>query len=645
MASRRAGAGTRVLAFLSIASAASCFVFFKRPSLRPSSRVSRLPRSVSLDYAQSLTGASGSRELISEFKRSYRENPFPEKLGLFFPDHDRILSLLYQSGRSNYTESGFLRTVDLVFRQLYDFGPSAWPALTELLDKKHPWTKAFCQEIIAEGPEVWSPFEFFSVNLDSLAPLQRYAFPELESQSKTGFRVLEKWLQRLSEAAKADPQMQNLLEALKIQDIRNHQEQAMRLRPLEDLLEYELAKVAKSIFEACEVVPEATAALLTARDRRKRTVLHLAAMQGNMRLARLFLGAVEEADRRFFAAALDTGGYTAEDLARLAGFVETGNTIQSLGGPTSSEAPEDATRLFPPDPTGGKNGGLASSGLDDGGWSSSLTGVPPEWLTDEPVCEIDSISVGQFDWDTFEKHYYSARRPLLIRGGVRMSASDRAKFTRAGLLGIAGSRRVTAYSTPYENDFREVAPVEMPLADYATFLDQRVQDPVSNLSYVFERLPEDEGPLGVAREVPKLLRSRVDLRSAQFTLGGALMGSPLHHHVDAANSLLFGKKLWFLKPPAQQEFRKTTVYEDLLASGGPPGLKVLQQSGDLLYVPQDWAHGALCLNQCIGLAHEFDVRAQSIPVPVETVNAGLGVALAGVLAFSIFIITWIIERV
>ena len=83
---------------------------------------------------------------------------------------------------------------------------------------------------------------------------------------------------------------------------------AMRLRPLEDLLEYELAKVAKSIFEACEVVPEATAALLTARDRRKRTVLHLAAMQGNMRLARLFLGAVEEADRRFFAAALDTGG-------------------------------------------------------------------------------------------------------------------------------------------------------------------------------------------------------------------------------------------------------------------------------------------------------------------------------------------------
>ena len=279
--------------------------------------------------------------------------------------------------------------------------------------------------------------------------------------------------------------------------------------------------------------------------------------------------------------------------------------------------------------------------------SPRFAGVPEEWLTEEPVCEIDSISVGQFDWEIFEKHYYSARRPLLIRGGVRMSASDRAKFTRQGLLGIAGSRRVTAYSTPYENDFREVAPVEMPLEEYAAFLDQRVQDPGSNLSYVFERLPEDEGPLGVAREVPKLLRSRVDLRSAQFTLGGALMGSPLHHHVDAATRRqtespeatesghctcktclfcrpgeLFALREEALVPeascaagvPQDHRLRGADLHaheqrtaqqplrsaQDLLASGGPPGLKVLQQSGDLLYVPQDWAHGALCTLAVIG---------------------------------------------
>lgn len=28
------------------------------------------------------------------------------------------------------------------------------------------------------------------------------------------------------------------------------------------------------------------------------------------------------------------------------------------------------------------------------------------------------------------------------------------------------------------------------------------------------------------------------------------------------NSLIYGRKLWFLKPPAEQEFRKTVVYEE-----------------------------------------------------------------------------------
>ena len=162
--------------------------------------------------------------------------------------------------------------------------------------------------------------------------------------------------------------------------------------------------------------------------------------------------------------------------------------------------------------------------------------MPDEWF-EETMCEIDAINVGQFDWNVFEKHYFAPRRPLLIRGGVRMSASDKAKFTRAGLISIAGARKVRGYSTPYENDFREVAPVEMSLEDYVAFLDSRVDNPSSNLSYVFERLPNEEGPLSMARAPPKLFKEHIELRSAQFTLGGALMGSPLHHHVDAAGLL------------------------------------------------------------------------------------------------------------
>ena len=110
-----------------------------------------------------------------------------------------------------------------------------------------------------------------------------------------------------------------------------------------------------------------------------------------------------------------------------------------------------------------------------------------------------------------------------------MSVSDRVKFTKEGLLDVAGFRTVRAFSTPYEGDFRDVAPVEMSLKDYTTFLDQRDStDQIrQNFSYVFERLPDDEGPLSFARSPPKLFKDQILLRSAQFTLGGQLMGSAL----------------------------------------------------------------------------------------------------------------------
>ena len=110
-----------------------------------------------------------------------------------------------------------------------------------------------------------------------------------------------------------------------------------------------------------------------------------------------------------------------------------------------------------------------------------------------------------------------------------MSVSDKVKFTKEGLLDVAGSRQVRAFSTPYEGDFRDVAPVEMTLEDYTDFLDQRdrSEEIRQNFSYVFERLPDDEGPLSFARSPPKLFKDQILLRSAQFTLGGQVMGSTL----------------------------------------------------------------------------------------------------------------------
>ncbi|CAK9060783.1 JmjC domain-containing protein 8 (Jumonji domain-containing protein 8) [Durusdinium trenchii] len=562
--------------------------------------LSSLSASQGLEFAQELVG-DNERQLLSEFRRCYRENPYPEKLNLFFPNEERIISLLYAS-TSSYTSSSFLSTVDRIFRQLHAW-PSAWPLCQKLLSPEHPWSEAYSKQIIAEG--FWSPFDFFTVDLSTLRPLQRYPLEELRQQSSTGFRVVERWLKKLEEEGETDEKLQGFLKKFLEQDKINSKEQVMRLRPLEDLLEYLLSTLVDRIFEISD--SDAMTAIVTARDLRQRTILHVAAEQGNSILAEQFLQSVAEENRKDFATAKDAGGYSAGDLALLAGYTSTAEKIQSLGVPPTVEWLKEYSKTS-------KTSTSQSSSL----------------------CEIDAISVDQFDWTVFQTHYVAPRRPLLIKGGVKMSVSDRVKFTRDGLLQI--------------DDFRNVPAVEMPLQDYVNFLDQRDQESdferSEKLSYIFERLKDDEGPLSFARSPPKLFKEHIKLRAAQFSLGGQLMGSPLHYHVDAVNSLIYGRKLWFLKPPAEQEFRKTVVYEDLAKSGGPQGLRVIQEGGDLLYVPQDWAHGALCLKQCIGLAHEFDVVFRDAgPVSVETVNAGLGVALAGIAFFSFGIITWFVQHV
>ena len=60
-----------------------------------SSRPSRLVVRASVWQMGGLTGP-GARELTAEFRRCYRENPFPEKLSLFFPDAERIIGTFYE---------------------------------------------------------------------------------------------------------------------------------------------------------------------------------------------------------------------------------------------------------------------------------------------------------------------------------------------------------------------------------------------------------------------------------------------------------------------------------------------------------------------------------------------------------------------
>jgi hypothetical protein len=97
----------------------------------------------------------------------------------------------------------------------------------------------------------------------------------------------------------------------------------------------------------------------------------------------------------------------------------------------------------------------------------------------------------------------------------------------------------------------------------------------------------------------------------QFYLGGPGSGSPLHIHKDAFNTLMYGKKRWFLISPASALYSTVpistwVVNTSLDGPKAPKGLQMCtQNAGDVLYIPHGWAHGVLNLETSVGVAVEF----------------------------------------
>lgn len=84
----------------------------------------------------------------------------------------------------------------------------------------------------------------------------------------------------------------------------------------------------------------------------------------------------------------------------------------------------------------------------------------------------------------------------------------------------------------------------------------------------------------------------------------------MHFHCHAMNALIHGAKRWFLLPPASAFFSNTPMklwVENELAKLPltQQPIEVLQNAGDLLYVPPHWAHGTLNVEDSVGVATEF----------------------------------------
>ena len=139
--------------------------------------------------------------------------------------------------------------------------------------------------------------------------------------------------------------------------------------------------------------------------------------------------------------------------------------------------------------------------------------------------------------------------------------------------------------------------------------------------------------------------SRVKLgRNAQFYLGTAFSGAPMHYHQAAYNVLVWGEKHWYvthstrpmspdvtrpdppdpdppdpdptyryLTPPGHSTFSTQPAREwvvhtlpHLDESASARVYECVQHAGDVLVLPDLWGHLTLNLDVSVGLAQEFE---------------------------------------
>lgn len=92
------------------------------------------------------------------------------------------------------------------------------------------------------------------------------------------------------------------------------------------------------------------------------------------------------------------------------------------------------------------------------------------------------------------------------------------------------------------------------------------------------------------------------LESVHYYLGGRWTGAPFHVHSDALNLAVSGKKKWWVVTPRSAVWSRRHIREYSEdgkggpADGGERPMEFVQRSGDMVYVPGDWGHAAMNLD-------------------------------------------------
>eukprot|EP00042_Codosiga_hollandica_P042513 m.391633 g.391633 ORF g.391633 m.391633 type:complete len:329 (+) comp56346_c0_seq38:1280-2266(+) len=220
----------------------------------------------------------------------------------------------------------------------------------------------------------------------------------------------------------------------------------------------------------------------------------------------------------------------------------------------------------------------------------------------EATCDFDIRS--DLSADEFMRQYLSVQRPVLVRNHHRKNAkweSLRKNWKRESFLQKYGSVSATHAEIPYAREFG-VRANDTTLRDYAEHMyEPRAAPP----TYVFE---ESKEPISKTFLSPKLVKARFS--SNQFYLGPKNSGAPMHYHTHALNTLVYGRKDWYITPPAVSVYSReppTTWLANMRSAKEPTHLvHCVQEETDVLYVPAWWGHAVINAEDAIGYANEFE---------------------------------------
>ena len=150
-------------------------------------------------------------------------------------------------------------------------------------------------------------------------------------------------------------------------------------------------------------------------------------------------------------------------------------------------------------------------------------------------------------------------------------------------------------------------------------------------AYVFDGNVLESSEALASNAPPLKLLSNHHVYLRQFILGPRNSGSPPHFHGQALNSLIYGIKQWFFWPPSSaffsfkhvsawknevcvrwclltflvgsRVFLTTPQYDKIQFP--PTSLTCLQFPGDTIYIPENWGHAVVNMEDSIAVASEF----------------------------------------